>query len=133
MTRFVRNGDPAVSENGPLMLTITGKYGAYQGTYSNNLVLIGHGKTTIEIQLLNETDDASATIADYSSTGVTAKQSPIKRFAPSPDRQSAIMTISLHPHQLIDFGVFVEVSDGRHPTTILFCDPQASNDPIKNT
>ena len=134
MTRFVRKGDSTIPEIPRILLAITGSHGGYRGTYSSDLVLIGGGKTTIGIELVNETTDgSSAAITDYSSTGVTARHSPIKPFIPSDDGQSALMTIRLHPHQLIDFGVFVEVRHGKHPPTIIFCDPQASNDPIKNT
>lgn len=133
MTRFIRNSGPIKPEILSIQLTITGSHGNYSGTYSSNLVLLGEGKTTIEIELLNETTDGStAVITDYSSTGVTAKHSPIKAFEPINDGQSALMTIRLHPHQLIDFGVFVELKYGKQIPTLLFCDPQASNDPIKN-
>ncbi len=134
MTRFVRNGDPTIPEIPRILLAISGSHGAYRGTYSSNLVLIGGGKTTIGIELVNETTDgSSAVITDYSSTGVTARHSPIKPFKPSDDGQSALMTIRLHPNQLIDFGVFVAMTYGGQHPTIIFCDPQASNDPIKKT
>lgn len=133
MTRFIRNGSPIKPEITSIQLAITGSHGSYRGRYSSNLVLLGDGKTTIEIELLNETTDGStAFITDYSSTGVSAKHSPIKAFEPINEGQSALMTIRLHPHQLIDFGVFVELRYGRQPPTLMFCDPQASNDPIKN-
>lgn len=133
MTRFIRNGSPIKPEIPSIQLTIAGSHGNYSGTYSSNLVLLGDGKTTIEIELVNgTTDGTTAVITDYSSTGVTARHSPIKAFEPSDDGQTALMTIGLHPHQLIDFGVFVELRYGRQPPTLMFCDPQASNDPIKN-
>lgn len=133
MTRFIRNGSPITTEIPSIQLLITGSHGNYRGRYSSNLVLVGDGKTTIEIELLNETTDGTtAFITDYSSTGVSAKDSPIKAFEPSEDGQSALMTIGLYPHQLIDFGVFVELRYGKQPPTLMFCDPQASNDPIKN-
>ena len=132
MTRFIRNGSPITTEIPSIQLLITGSNGNYRGRYSSNLVLVGDGKTTIEIELLNETTDGTtAFITDYSSTGVSAKDSPIKAFEPSEDGQSALMTIGLYPHQLIDFGVFVELRYGKQPPTLMFCDPQASNDPIK--
>lgn len=133
MTRFIRNGSPITPEIPRIQLLITGSHGNYRGTYSSSLVLLGDGRTTIEIEVLNETTDGStAFITDYSSTGVTARHSPIKAFEPSDDGQTALMTIGLHPHQLIDFGVFVELRYGKQPPTLMFCDPQASNDPIKN-
>lgn len=133
MTRFIRNGGPIAPEIPCIQLLITGSHGKYRGTYSSNLVLLGDSKTTIEIKVINETTDGStASITDYSSTGVSEKQSPIKAFEPSDDGQTALMTIGLHPHQLIDFGVFVELRYGKQPPTLMFCDPQASNDPIKN-
>ncbi len=132
MTRFIHNGSSIQPEIPPIKLLITGSHGNYRGTYSNNLVLLGDGKTTIKIELLNDTNDgSSAVITDYSSTGVTAKHSPIKAFKTGDDGKSAHLTISLHPHQLIDFGVFVELTSGNNTLAIIFCDPQASNDPIK--
>lgn len=133
MTRFIRNSSLVTLDIPSIQLSITGSHGNYQGEYSDNLVLLGDGKTTIKIELQNKTTDGSAAvITDYSSTGVTARRSPIKSFRPSQDGQSVQMTIRLHPHQLIDFGVFVELTHGNLLPTILFCDPQASNDPVKN-
>lgn len=133
MTRFVCNDNLATLGVARIALTISGSHGNYRGTYSDNFLVLGPGKTPVEIELQNETTDGSlAAITDYSSTGVTARRSPIGSFKPSRDGTSAVMTIGLFAHQLIDFGVFVELTYGDYPPTIIFCDPQASNDPIKN-
>ncbi len=133
MTRFVCNDNLATLGMARIALRITGSHGNYRGTYSDNFLVLGPGNTPVEIELQNETTDGSlAAITDYSSTGVTARRSPIRAFKPSRDGTSAVLTISLLAHQLIDFGVFVELVYGDYPPTIIFCDPQASNDPIKN-
>lgn len=132
MTRFVRNDDQAASGAKHLKLTITGVHGTYSWSYSNASLILGGETGRVEIELKNETSDgSSASIFNYASTGMTETCSPIKSFELSPGGHLAVLTIGLLRHQLIDFGVFVKMTHGRKETT-LFCDPQASNDPVKN-
>ncbi len=133
MTTFIRKDNFDTTKVPPIQLTIAGSRGNYRGWYSENFVFLGTAKTTIEIEIQNETTDGSlAAITDYSSSGVTARRSPITSFKPSRDGASAVLTIVSFAHELIDFGVFVELTCGDYPPTVIFCDPQASNDPIKN-
>lgn len=133
MTTFIRKDNSGTTKVPPIRLTIAGSRGNYRGWYSENFVFLGTSKTTIEIEIRNETSDgALAAITDYSSSGVTARRSPITSFEPSRDGTSAVLTIVSFAHELIDFGVFVEVTRDGYPPTTIFCDPQASNDPIRN-
>lgn len=133
MTRLVhRDGRPAPA---PIPLTLTifeNENGGYAWAYSDNLLLVPGGVASIRIVLKNATENgARARVNDFASTGMTQRNSPIKSFSPEHDGRAAILELGLLPNQLIDFGVFVEVTRTGHDTVILFCDPQASNDPIK--
>lgn len=129
MTRIAhgnhRNGRP----NATLNLELFEQDGVVLWSYSENLILVDTPSTDIRIVLVNRTG-AKASILDYASTGVSQGHSPIRPFVSSPDGQSAVFQLNLLPNQLIDFGVFVSLVGDNIDTTI-FCDPQASNDPIK--
>ncbi|MEQ1514458.1 MAG: hypothetical protein ABL934_17515 [Lysobacteraceae bacterium] len=132
MTRFIRNDDLTAPETAHIQLTLWGIHGYYSWSYSNAFLILGGDTTPVEIELENATSDgSSAAISNYASTGVTEKHSPISAFGLPPGGNSAVFKISLIPGQLIDFGVFVTIAQGDHPPTTIFCDPQASNDPIK--
>ncbi len=133
MTRYAHNRDhssPAIQQ---IQLNIWGEYPDYQWKYSTPGVIIGDNPAVIEIELQNDAN-ARAIITTYACTGVTAKHSPIISFAADNGRKAplAVLTIGLRPHQVIDFGLFVELAnDDKGTRTTVFCDPQASNDPIK--
>ncbi len=138
MTKFIckpndnGNDELTSTENPPIKLVITGSYGNYGWTYFTNRILLYPGHNTVEIDLINATSDSSRAVITkhYSSTGVTAEHSPITKFEAGVDGQSAQVTIHLCRHQMIDFGVFVELTYDKQAPTLLFCDPQASNDPM---
>lgn len=146
MTRFISNGDQDASKGCikkgrirkvPIKLIITGSSESYRWMYSSRFVHLDRcNPTEIDIEVLYETTDIdSAVITDYCSTGITKSYSPIQKFTPSVAGTSSVkgkpatLTILLTDHQMIDFGVFVELKKGKKLVT-LFCDPQASNDPI---
>ncbi|NOT89368.1 MAG: hypothetical protein HOP03_14480 [Lysobacter sp.] len=136
MTRFLHGGDLAAQGPRTIELDISEKDHEFRWSYKNRHVIIDSSAMPVEIRLNNRTD-ATAYIANYASTGVSSTdvsniRSPISSFELGKDSQSATFTISLLPNQLIDFGVFVMIERRGEPATILFCDPQASNDPIKN-
>lgn len=130
MTRFIRG---SVSDKvACIQLTITESHGKYHGTYSDSSLIFTEHQNSVVIKLTPTPDNFSAEIASYSCTGITAEYSPITSFDVGDDGQSAKITIQLYRNQLIDFGVFVNL---KNTTTgvqqTIFCDPQASNDPIK--
>ncbi len=134
MSRYLHNRDfpsPGIER---IQLKITGSHPNYLWSYSKGAVILGDAPTVIEIDLHNDTlDKSKATLTTYASSGVTAKHSPIMSFATYNSGQSAVLTIGLLPHQVVDFGLFVDLTHEKHPTMTIFCDPQASNDPIKTT
>jgi hypothetical protein len=125
MTRCVHKHDQDTNKPVSLYLTVVqDSSGNYRWSYLPSSLFLGEGKTKIEIKLkYTPIDDSSAKIAGYASTGFSDGVSPV---SPAKEKNSAYLTIL--PNQIIDFGVFVEVTGGANPTTI-FCDPQASNDP----
>jgi hypothetical protein len=133
MARYAHNRDhssPAIQQ---IQLNIWGEYPDYQWKYSTPAVIIGDNPAVIEIELQNKTN-ARAIITTYACTGVTAKHSPIISFAADNERNAplAVLTIGLRAHEVIDFGLFVDLTNGEKGTRMtVFCDPQASNDPIK--
>jgi hypothetical protein len=140
MTRFLHSGDLAAygnktieAANGTrtIELEISEKDSEFTWSYKNRHIIIDCSAMPVEIKLKNRTD-AAASITNYASSGVSNTRSPISSFELGKDSQSATFTISLLPNQLIDFGVFVMIEQHGKPAAILFCDPQASNDPIKN-
>lgn len=134
MTSFVYNEKSPVP-NGPrtIDLTITeGPNKTLAWAYSHKHIILNGSVAEILIQLINKTQ-ALAAIATYASSGVTEAQQPIKSdsFCRRGDGQAASFSISLLPNQLVNFGVFVSLLWPDGSETMLFCDPQASNDPIK--
>lgn len=129
MTRFIRG--PLSSEVACIQLTITESHGKYHFTYSDNSLVFTEHQNSVVIKLA-PTTDFSAEITNYSSTGITADYSPITSFHVCNGGQSAKITIQLYRNQLIDFGVFVNLKNATTGVQqTLFCDPQASNDPLK--
>jgi hypothetical protein len=135
MTRFIYNEDLAAAESKLIIeLNITGGMSeGFNWSYSDNTIIIGKNVLHIEVKLKNHTT-ALAAITNYASTGITDQQRPINKssFSIGRDAQSASFAIELLPNQLLNFGLFVELTIGDTIVT-LFCDPQASNDPIKTT
>lgn len=129
MTRIAHGKQVDVLPNETIFLELFEVDGALMWFYSESIITINAPKTYIRIALINRTA-GKASIVDYASTGISQDHSPIGKFDASPDGQSAVFPISLLPNQLIDFGVFVSIVGGGIDRTI-FCDPQASNDPIK--
>lgn len=129
MTRIAHGNHRNVRPNAPLYLEIFELDGVVLWSYSESMIIVDTPSTDIRIVLVNRTS-AKAAIVDYATTGVSQGHSPIKPFGRSPDGQSAVFQLNLLPNQLIDFGVFVSLVGDNIDTTI-FCDPQASNDPIK--
>ncbi len=136
MTRFIQNDDLAAPAAKTIELQIFEIDGGFAWSYSSKRAITVSFAMPIEIKLKNHTD-AKASIFNYASSGMYAStvtpalHSPISSFALDKDGQSVTFTISLFPNQLIDFGVFVLIEQSGRPDVILFCDPQASNDPIK--
>jgi hypothetical protein len=132
MTRFVLHPQPIEQAYMSLQLTITGARGNYDGTYSQKSMILRATSTSIAIKIANKTEDnASVKIVNYASTGVTESHHPIHCFRVEHDGQSATFMLDLLEHQSIDFGVFVEIkTEGKAEPTIIFCDPQASHDPL---
>lgn len=130
MTRFIHNDDLGMPDTKAIELEITKKDQQYTWSYSNKRVIISSFPTPVEIKLRNKTGEPAAFMDNYASTGVSDEYSPISSLELGKGGQSITFMISLYKYQLIDFGVFVviEQSGGQ---VILFCDPQASNDPIK--
>jgi hypothetical protein len=131
MARFIQHDDPAAPMAKTVELDILETNGKFTWSYSSTRVIRVKLGMSIEIKLKNYTD-AKASILDYASTGVHGPHSPISLFTLGKDQQSATFTIDLFARQLIDFGVFVKIEKSGSPDVILFCDPQASNDPIKD-
>lgn len=129
MTRIAHGNLRNMPQNETIFLTLFEADGVLMWFYSESIITINAPTSYVRIALINRTD-AKAAIVDYASTGVSQGHSPIGKFEASPDGQSAVFPISLLPNQLIDFGVFVSVVGDNVDQTI-FCDPQASNDPIK--
>lgn len=129
MTRIAQGNQLTVLPNETIFLELFEVDGVLMWFYSESIITVNAPNTYIRIALINRTA-AKAAIIDYASTGVSQDHSPIGKFDASPDGQSAVFPISLLPNQLIDFGVFVSIVGDNIDRTI-FCDPQASNDPIK--
>lgn len=100
--------------------------------YSEKHLIVGKSEAEIIIQLVNKTL-AKSVITTFASSGVTENHVPIKAqsFHVPEDGQSASFPVSLLPNQLVNFGVFVHLVWASGAEMTLFCDPQASNDPIK--
>lgn len=128
MTRIThlngRNAEPEVV----LLLTIWQTGDTIKWSYSKDLIIVNE-QTHISILLANQTS-LKANITSYASTGVSAEHLPLKTSEQNDAGQWIRLQLSLLPNQLIDFGVFVHLVGDDIDTTI-FCDPQASNDPIK--
>jgi hypothetical protein len=133
MTRFIHRPKPIKPQDTTVYLTISGVYGHYSGSYSTRSLIFHDLSADITIKIVNKTlDGISVKIDNYASTGVAGSNDPIDNFTVKHCGQSATFTLNLLEHQLIDFGVFVVIeTEGKTEPTILFCDPQASNDPIK--
>jgi hypothetical protein len=105
----------------------------YRATYlSNNHLILKFGATEITIKLHRDdsiNNSTNISITDFASTGFTsANASPISNFNNN-NPQVATFLLTLEKNQMIDFGVFVKIIENDGTKTILFCDPQASNDP----
>ncbi len=126
MTRFIHNSDspPVVSAESTLTIKENGTF-----SYSPKSLILGDAWTKIIIHLNFEkpTDGATAKIASYSSS----LPKRIDSFTVACDGKSASLCIKLKRYELIDFGVLVELTQKDGTTIHVFCDPQASNDPIK--
>lgn len=138
MTRIasIKNNHPQVAQTNAtqtIILTISGKPGKYHGRFDRDLIVTTEQKTNIRIELRNATESqATISILDYATTGVTATHKPIERFSIAPDKLSAEFYLSMLSNQLIDFGLSILVLTQTSTGMILeylFCDPQASNDP----
>jgi hypothetical protein len=126
MTRITHGTYANVSDELTLSLKMS-ENGHIHWSYSQKVLIVKTGFDNVRIVLDNQTG-LEAYITSYATTGVSPRRSPIKSDKLSRDRQSIELKIELLPHQLIDFGVFVDFPSIH---TTLFCDPQASNDPIK--
>ncbi len=129
MTRFVQNDHLGADGIKILELTISDTSSGFTWSYSSKRIITGKSATPVEVKLVNNTS-ADVAIVDYASTGVSDLHSPIAEFELNSNQQLATFLIELYPRQLIDFGLFVSVKPAGEPPIILFCDPQASNDPI---
>lgn len=128
MTRIAHGNHPDVPHELTLSLRIL-ENGNIHWSYSEKVIILDAQPKEILIVLKNETH-LEAEITSYASTGVSHRHSPIKSHKLNRDGKSIEIQIGLLPNQLIDFGVFVHVWGNGVDKTI-FCDPQASNDPIK--
>jgi hypothetical protein len=128
MTRIAHGKHPNVPHELTLSLKML-ENGHIHWSYSEKVIIVDADPREIRIVLNNETD-LEAKITTYASTGVSPRRSPIKSHKLKRDGQSIEIQIQLLKNQLIDFGVFVHLWGDGVDTTI-FCDPQASNDPIK--
>lgn len=126
MTRITHGTYANVSDQLTLSLKML-ENGDIHWSYSQKVLIVKTGSDIVSIVLDNQTG-LDAKITSYASTGVSPRRSPIKSHKLSRDGQSIELKIGLLPNQLIDFGVFVDFPD---IDMTLFCDPQASNDPIK--
>ncbi len=132
MTRFIRNNNLIAQEIPPIHLTLSRINGHCSWSYSVPMLTLSDSSAHVEIELKYFTNDgSSAAISAYASTGVSAEHGPISSFKLPPGGNSAAFDIALFDGQLIDFGVFVTITQGVKPPVTIFCDPQASNDPIK--
>lgn len=115
-----------------MALTIVEVNGRYKWWYSDPLIIVRSPSVTVNLRLnFMSLDGTRARILCHACTGVTRKHSPIRHFHRHDDC-SASFELSLRKHQMVDFGIFVEVQGwGCNLPSTLFCDPQASNDPIK--
>lgn len=128
MTRLAQKDHHKPSDEVTLTLTLTmAKNGDIDWFYSEKVIILGAESSKIRIVLDNRTG-LEAKITTYASTGVSARHSPIKFLGLGPNDHSIEIRLTLLPNQLIDFGVFVHFPDIEKT---IFCDPQASNDPIK--
>jgi hypothetical protein len=70
--------------------------------------------------------DFTPSIQSFASTGFDGVQSPLSIVKKSDN--SITLKINIKKNQIIDIGLFIKVSEAGHPK-VIFCDPQASNDP----
>lgn len=113
-------------------LTIVRVDGRYKWWYSNPLIVVRDMQIDVYLNLnFMSRDPAWAEISSYASSGVSSGKKPIFNFNTEKNNQSASFKLNLEEHEMIDFGIFVTVHDQNKNPDILFCDPQASNDPIK--
>jgi hypothetical protein len=113
-----------------LSLVIFFASGRIRWFYEQNQIIIGPGTTKATIVLNNLLPDGmKVSIDEYATTGISRTNNPIAGFSPSSDGSSAKFELSLLDNQLIDFGVFVLVNTANGDSQVIFCDPQASNDP----
>ncbi len=130
MTRFIHNDD--LGTNKPVTISLTviqNQPGKFYWFYSDSQILLGVGNTllTIALEYIDKTGDGStASITSYASTGFDNGVSPISTKGISVTDAGIITMLA---NQIIDFGVFVTVKNGKNTVATLFCDPQASNDP----
>ncbi|MFD0726659.1 hypothetical protein [Lysobacter brunescens] len=134
MTRFARHHRKHDDAAGhvELILNIRTTRNGYEGSYSEPHFFVKHRTTHVRIDLTYD-KALIARITNYASSGLGLFRRPIRGFHIENDGQTARFRMHLRPHQLINFGMFIDVGplDGKTPMQTIFCDPQASNDPTK--
>ncbi|MFZ2751853.1 MAG: hypothetical protein WAZ48_00230 [Lysobacteraceae bacterium] len=124
MPRFIAHSGQAQSAIN-FTLTLTGSEGKYTGLFSPSLIPMAPGSSTVTVTLVNQTDGTAA-FKNYASTGFIGGKSPIASFK----ARNGSFNLTLQDHQIVDFGYLVCITFNGAPYYI-FCDPQASNDPIQ--
>jgi hypothetical protein len=134
MTRFARHHRKHDDAAGhvDLILNIRATRNGYEGSYSEPQFFVKHRNTPVRIDLTYD-KSLTAKITNYASSGQGLFRGPIRGFRIENDGNTARFRMHLRPHQLINFGMFIDVyPDGRkEQVQTIFCDPQASNDPTK--
>jgi hypothetical protein len=117
-----------------IILTISGNLTAgLSFSYNQSLVNCSGGVGQLTVQLVNQTpypNPEDVYIQDYICTDPDSFGTVV-RTPFDPGTVEITFDLNLAPHLLIEFGVFVAVTDPADPrnTTYLFCDPQVGNDP----
>ncbi len=116
-----------------IILTISGNLTAgLSFSYNQSLVNCAGGVGQLTVQLVNQTPYPTQDVYlhDYICTNPEAF-STVVRTPFDPGTAAITFDLNLGPHLLIEFGVFVAVTDPVDPrnTIYLFCDPQVGNDP----
>ena len=124
MPRFIAHSGQAQSVIN-FTLTLSGSEGNYTGLFSPSYVAMVPRSSTVTVTLINNTDGTAA-FKNYASTGFIGGKSPISSFKV----KNGSFNLTLQEHQLIDFGYLMCITFNGTPYCI-FCDPQASNDPIQ--
>ncbi len=134
MTRFARHHRKHDDAEGhvDLILNIRDTGNGYEGRYSEPHFFVKHRTTHVRIDLTHD-KSLVAKITNYASSGLGLFYGPIRGFCIENDGKTARFRMHLRRHQLINFGMFIDVGprDGKEPVQTIFCDPQASNDPTK--